>query len=246
MLLSNPGQQHLPGRHHLPEANGIGDATDRNCGSNGKRICSGTLVCDSRTISRDAARGHLRSATGGKHVDEAKRLTTDEESSRHLRDLAIAWGLVAVQAVLIVGILLTPIDGDWPLPPVAVAFTTALTWLGIALIVWAILVFGRGVTPSPLPSNRARLQTRGPYRWIRHPMYTGVILLMADSAIGRRNWFAAVLWVVLVVFFLAKMRWEERRLIETYPGYDSYREAVPALIPFGSRAAPVLDSSVSV
>lgn len=178
-------------------------------------------------------------------MDEAKRSTTGTTESRRTRDLATAWGLVAVQGALIVGILLTPIGDDWPLPAVAAGFATALTWLGIALVVWAVLVFGRGVTPSPLPSNRAQLQTRGPYRWIRHPMYTGVMLLMAGSALGRRNWIAAALWVVLVVFFLAKMRWEERRLVETYPGYSSYREAVPALIPFGPRVAPVLDSSSS-
>ncbi len=163
-----------------------------------------------------------------------------------LRHHGVAWGLVAAQAVLIVGILLTPTGNDWPLPTILTLLATALTWLGLGLVIWAVLVFGRGVTPSPMPSQKARLQTRGPYRWIRHPMYTGVITLMAGSALGRRNWIAAALWVVLVVFFLTKMRWEERRLVETYPGYSSYRETVPALVPFGPRAAPALDSSSSV
>ena len=179
-------------------------------------------------------------------MDESKRSRTDRTGSRHLRDVAIAWALVGVQAVLIVGILLTPIGNDWPLPPAAAAIATAFTWLGIALIVWAVLVFGRGVTPSPLPSHKAQLQTRGPYRWVRHPMYTGVIVLMAGSALGRRNWIAAVLWVILVVFFLTKMRWEERRLVETYPGYDSYRAAVPALVPIGRRIEPTADPSTSL
>jgi protein-S-isoprenylcysteine O-methyltransferase Ste14 len=67
-------------------------------------------------------------------------------------------------------------------------------------------------------------------------MYTGVIILMAGSALGRRNWLAAVLWIVLVTFFITKMRWEERRLVETYPGYHSYRMTVPALVPFGRRS----------
>lgn len=62
-------------------------------------------------------------------------------------------------------------------------------------------------------------------------MYTGVIILMAGSALGRQNWLAAGLWVVLLVFFLAKLRWEERRLVEHYPGYHAYRLHVPALIP---------------
>jgi protein-S-isoprenylcysteine O-methyltransferase Ste14 len=178
-------------------------------------------------------------------MDETNQPMLPETTSRRTRNVAIAWGLVAVQAVLIVGILLTPVGKDWPLSSVATAFASALTWIGLALVIWAVLVFGRGVTPSPLPSEKAQLRTRGPYRWIRHPMYTGVIVLMAGAALGRRNWIAAALWIVLVVFFLTKMRWEERHLFERYSGYSSYREAVPALLPFGPRAAPALDSSPS-
>ena len=168
-----------------------------------------------------------------------------EESRSRLRHQGVAWALVAVQGVLIIGILLTPTGDDWSLPTAVGLLATALTWFGLGLVVWAVLVFGRGVTPSPMPSRKAQLRTRGPYRWIRHPMYTGVIVLMAGSALGRRNWIAAALWVVLVVFFLTKMRWEERRLVETYPGYSTYRETVPALVPFGPRVAPAVDASSS-
>ncbi|MCL1693932.1 MAG: isoprenylcysteine carboxylmethyltransferase family protein [Actinomycetia bacterium] len=177
-------------------------------------------------------------------VNQIERSRPSGPGSR-LRHQGVAWSLVGVQAALIIGILLTPTGNDWSLSPAAAAFATALTWLGLGLVVWAVLVFGRGVTPSPMPSRKARLRTRGPYRWIRHPMYTGVITLMAGSALGRRNWIAAALWVVLVVFFITKIRWEERRLVEAYPGYRSYREAVPALVPFGPRAAPAPGPSPS-
>lgn len=176
-------------------------------------------------------------------MNEMNQPTLDKTMFRLSRNVAIAWGLVAVQAALIIGILLTPVGNDWPLSSIAAAFAAALTWFGMGLVVWAVLVFGRGVTPSPMPSHKAQLRTRGPYRWIRHPMYTGVIVLMAGSALGRQNWIAAALWVVLIAFFLTKMRWEERRLVETYPGYGSYRETVPALVPFGPRAEPALDAS---
>ncbi|HZJ49120.1 MAG TPA: isoprenylcysteine carboxylmethyltransferase family protein [Acidimicrobiia bacterium] len=172
---------------------------------------------------------------GEPHVNSPEQVATDDTRSLS-RNRAIGWGLVAVQGLLIVGILLTPVGDAWPLPAAAAAFATALTWLGLALVVWAVLVFGRGVTPSPMPSRKAQLQTRGPYRWIRHPMYTGVIVLMAGSAMGRKSWVAAALWVVLVMFFLTKMGWEERRLVENYPGYHSYRTAVPALIPIRRRS----------
>lgn len=151
------------------------------------------------------------------------------------RNKAVGWGLVAIQALLIVGIILTPTSDDWPLPSTAGTIATVLSVVGAALVVWAVLIFGRGVTPSPMPSKKATLQTRGPYRWIRHPMYTGVILWMAGSAMARANWLAAALWVALVGFFLAKISWEERRLVETYPGYQEYRDSVPALVPIRRR-----------
>ena len=152
------------------------------------------------------------------------------------RDVAIAWGLVAIQAALIIAILLVPGGDAWPLPRVVAAVSTALTWAGIGLLVWAIAVFGRGVTPSPLPSQKAQLRTRGPYRWIRHPMYTGVIMLMTGAILDRRSWLAAALWVALVGFLVVKAQWEEQRLVETYPGYAHYRETVSAFVPLPGRA----------
>jgi len=157
----------------------------------------------------------------------------------------VGWGLVAIQAVLIVGIILTPTGDDWPLSSGARTATTVFTAVGATLVVWAVLVFGRGVTPSPMPSKKAKLQTRGPYRWIRHPMYTGVILWMAGSAAARQNWLAAALWVALIGFFLAKIAWEERRLVETYPQYQSYKDSVPALVPTPRRQDPASDAPTS-
>lgn len=160
----------------------------------------------------------------------------DASNSRRRRDVAIAWGLVAVQAVLIIAILFVPVGDAWPLPPVVAAVSTALTWAGIGLLIWAIAIFGRGVTPSPLPSQKAQLRTRGPYRWIRHPMYTGVIMVMTGAMLDRRSWLAAALWIALVGFLVVKAHWEEQRLVETYPGYESYRETVAAFVPIPGRA----------
>ena len=162
--------------------------------------------------------------------------TPEAVRSRRRRDVAIAWGLVAVQAALIIAILLVPVGDAWPLPPVAAAVSTTVTWAGVGLLIWAIAVFGRGVTPSPLPSPKARLRTRGPYRWIRHPMYTGVIMLMTGAMLDRRSWLAAALWIALVGFLVLKARWEEGRLVETYPGYRRYREQVSAFVPLPGRA----------
>jgi len=66
-------------------------------------------------------------------------------------------------------------------------------------------------------------------------MYTGVIMLMTGAMLDRRSWLAAALWIVLVGFLVLKARWEEGRLVETYPGYGRYREQVSAFIPLPGR-----------
>ena len=70
-----------------------------------------------------------------------------------------AWLLVGVQVVLLVAVVLVPEREDWPdLGVVA----TVLLAAGLLLGLWAITVFGRGVTPSPLP---AEIPEQG--RWLR-------------------------------------------------------------------------------
>jgi protein-S-isoprenylcysteine O-methyltransferase Ste14 len=76
-------------------------------------------------------------------------------------------------------------------------------------------------------------------------MYTGVIVLMAGSALGRQNWIAAALWIILVIFFLTKLTWEEQRLVENYPGYHAYRLTVPALVPCSRRSASTAENEPS-
>lgn len=139
-----------------------------------------------------------------------------------------AWGLVSVQVVLLVAVLLVPSSDDWP---AVAAVGGVLIVVGAALGIWAIAVFGRGVTPSPLPASSASLVTRGPYRWVRHPMYSAVFVACAGVVVRSRNWAGFVVVVVLVGFFAFKARWEEHRLVATYPGYAEYAARVGRFVP---------------
>lgn len=145
-----------------------------------------------------------------------------------MSDRVIAWGLVGIQVVLFVTVVLVPTGEDWPDPGVLSVLVMAL---GVLLGLWAIAVFGRGVTPSPLPAASASLVTRGPYRWVRHPMYTAVLLVAAGLVLEARNWIGVVVLVVLGGFFSYKARWEEGRLVATYPGYAAYAADVGRFVP---------------
>jgi protein-S-isoprenylcysteine O-methyltransferase Ste14 len=147
------------------------------------------------------------------------------------RDRIIGWAFVAVQALLLIALFLTPPGSLWPVTGAVGAVGTYLTVAGFGLVVWAVLTFGAGVTPSPVPSPRAALQTVGPFRWVRHPMYTGVMTIALGMTVGRASLTALVLLAVLVVFFNVKARWEEQRLVDRYAGYAEYRKGTGRFVP---------------
>ncbi|MEO8272516.1 MAG: isoprenylcysteine carboxylmethyltransferase family protein [Chloroflexota bacterium] len=84
--------------------------------------------------------------------------------------------------------------------------------------------------PQPLPD--AQLVERGPYRFVRHPIYGGLIL----GAIGLgviTPWIGTYISVALLAVVLdLKRRREEAWLGERFPGYAAYRSRTKALIPF--------------
>jgi len=102
---------------------------------------------------------------------------------------------------------------------------------GVAIGLWSALYLGRGLTPSPLPNGSTDLVTRGPYRFVRHPIYTAVILLGIGMAIRSGSWIVTVALVGLVVLFSVKSRWEEMHLADTFPGYEQYTTATGRFVP---------------
>ncbi len=156
-------------------------------------------------------------------------------------DQFFAWTLVGIQAALIAGVVLAPLGSSWPLPDWLSTVGAVLRAAGALLLVWAVLVFGRGITPSPLPSARAQLRTRGPYRWIRHPMYASVMLFVIGTSIRSSTWVTIAFVIALLVFFHVKARWEEGHLRTAYPGYSEYMATTPRFLP--KRVRPDSESS---
>jgi len=113
---------------------------------------------------------------------------------------------------------------------------TAVGWglIGLALVVgvWASLSLGGNLTPYPKPVEAGTMVEHGPYRVVRHPIYTAVVVGMIGISIRSGDWISLALSVGLIPFFLAKSSFEERHLLEEYPGYAAYQERVPRrLIP---------------
>jgi protein-S-isoprenylcysteine O-methyltransferase Ste14 len=98
-----------------------------------------------------------------------------------------------------------------------------LAGAGIGLAVWGMKSLGPSLTPGTEPLPGAPLVTTGAYAHVRHPIYSGVVLMLAGYTLAWSNWtLALIVGVVARQFFEAKARAEERWLVERYPGYARY------------------------
>lgn len=96
---------------------------------------------------------------------------------------------------------------------------------GLGLATAAAIIMGRSLTPFPQPRPDGELVRRGPFAVVRHPIYTGGLLLFAG--IGLATSVAAFVGtLVLAGLWVGKIRIEEQQLRARYPEYRAYARAV--------------------
>jgi protein-S-isoprenylcysteine O-methyltransferase Ste14 len=147
------------------------------------------------------------------------------------RDTAVAWLLVAIQFVLLAIMVFYPRDVASVLTDLMRTIGMGFMTAGVALGLWSAIYLGRGLTPSPLPHGATDLVMRGPYRFVRHPMYTSVILLGIGMTIRSGGWIVALAFVALVILFAVKSRWEELHLATAFHGYERYMTSTGRFAP---------------
>lgn len=119
--------------------------------------------------------------------------------------------------------------GSWLLP----WWAWLLFAIGLALFTGAcVSLGGRNFTILPEPRAGNELSQRGIYRWLRHPMYTAVILCGAAVTFGAPSVWRAMALGVCVVVLVLKIRHEERLLTLRHPDYEQRLGNVPRLLPF--------------
>jgi len=106
-----------------------------------------------------------------------------------------------------------------------------LTALGIAVAIWARLHLGRNWSASPAMKEGHELVTTGPYAFVRHPIYSGIILATLGTGLTG-SVFGIVLFVIVTTMFLFRVGTEERYMMELFPGtYPAYRARTKRLVP---------------
>ena len=139
----------------------------------------------------------------------------------------LSYTLVGIQfgAILAVGL-----TGSW--------IARSPVWLGLELLAlipgcWALAVMLPGrFNIFPEVRQGAVLITRGPYRYLRHPMYTTVLLSTLALVLDNAHPARIAAWVILLFVIVFKMRREERILCDAFPDYPHYCSRTRRIIPW--------------
>ena len=120
--------------------------------------------------------------------------------------------------------------------PVGIGFTIAgllITFVGLGFAIWARVHLGKNWSGMPTIRQEHTLTRTGPYRFVRHPIYSGLILALFGTAIGIGYFWVFSSVLLVFVLFVIKFRMEEQFLEEEFgEEYAKYKREVKALIPY--------------
>jgi protein-S-isoprenylcysteine O-methyltransferase len=116
-----------------------------------------------------------------------------------------------------------------------------LTWVGVAIMIsgvvfrqYAISVLGKFFTATIQIKKDHELIQTGPYRYIRHPSYLGILIMAFGLGIAMSNWISLLLCLVLpTIGLMQRIRFEEKELEQHFgKQYQDYKKNTRRVIPF--------------
>ena len=119
-----------------------------------------------------------------------------------------------------------------PKTPELAISAIVITILGMALAFWARVYLGRNWSSAPTIKQQHQLIRSGPYRFVRHPIYSGLLLAMAGTFLANGKVRGAVAVVLMWLAWSIKSRMEEVFMTRTFGAeYEEYRRTTGALFP---------------
>ena len=142
-----------------------------------------------------------------------------------------AWSYVLIQALLL-ALLVFLRQSVGPQVHRFLVLGNLMQWLGILGVLMSAWNLRRSLTVVPLPREDGKLSTSGLYRYVRHPMYSSVLLLALGVSLHAGSAVKYLLVICLYVLFSMKSVYEEKYLTLKYPEYAEYSARIPRFIPF--------------
>lgn len=120
----------------------------------------------------------------------------------------------------------------WPQVAGLADLGAAMVVAGLALAVMARIHLGRNWSATVTVKDEHTLIRTGPYRIVRHPIYTGMSLALLGVNVAFADWRTIIATVSIIASFVKKLSIEERAMAGAFPEYEAYRRGTWALVPF--------------
>jgi protein-S-isoprenylcysteine O-methyltransferase Ste14 len=103
--------------------------------------------------------------------------------------------------------------------------------VGVVLIAIALLQLNINLSPFPPPKVNSKLITNGAFKYIRHPIYSGILLFMFSFSLWLGDGFKLCISIVTLSFFYYKSSYEESLLETAFEAYDGYKKKTGRFLP---------------
>jgi len=164
--------------------------------------------------------------------------STGESLDRRQEGMFILATLRPLGAAFWLGVFAWMINPAWmawssmPLP-------IGLRWAGVGflvagslMLVWTFRSLGKNLTDTVVTREKHTLVVHGPYRWVRHPLYSSAALLITALSLVAANWFFIVAGTVLLCVLIMRTRIEEENLVARFgESYRSYMARTGRFVP---------------
>lgn len=104
--------------------------------------------------------------------------------------------------------------------------------IGLLIILTSILQLSKNLSPFPSPKSNSDLVTSGLYAYLRHPIYTGILILLLGYSLWQMYFSCFLFLLLLGILFYYKAKYEESLLLQKFKSYKEYQEKTKMLFPY--------------
>lgn len=167
-----------------------------------------------------------------------KSQATGEPLDRRQEGLFVLVTLRPIGLLFMVGLVAFLIDPTW-MAWSAVLLPDWLRWAGViafvlggVLLVWTLRSLGKNLTDTVVTRREHTLVTNGPYRWVRHPFYDAVTILVVSVVLVTANWFFLATGLLVLLLLVLRTPTEEEKLLARFgEAYRDYRARTGRFFP---------------
>lgn len=138
---------------------------------------------------------------------------------------------VVLQIILFFVFILNLNFGDFEVSKIIQLFCIVVGAIGFIIIIISIFQLRRGISPFPTPTKNATLITVGLFKYMRHPIYSGIILLFLSAGIYHGSVFKILISFLIFGLLYLKSIHEEKLLLMRFKEYHIYKDKTGRFFP---------------